>query len=143
MSAVLDELGETGDVALLRKVLLLNATIVAEAKKVRSGDLELNDPLPMLGIKSVALNYRPFLAKPDMRAARARTRITAYGHSFREVNGLLRLCRDVCDHFTGEVEGYEMVTILLGPTGPDMTIPAPKVRYKSQDFHVSFNEPTT
>lgn len=132
------------DVAIACYVLAESSSVTARVPidRIIGGDLPLEIGLPAIGIKTVTINYDDYLADAPERRARARTRVTVHGRTLTDVKEILLLCRQALGRSIVTVPGFTMVAIAVGPTGPDMTIPGPKIRYQSQDFMIGFNEPT-
>ena len=113
---------------------------VAPAEQIKAGRLPENAALPAFLVRTVSVVDRVVLKQGSMRRSAARIRVTVRAGSYDDQLEGIRLARDACLDFIGNIAGAERVSVLPAGTGPDINGPASTFE-QSQDFRVSFDAP--
>ena len=116
-------------------------TAVVPVAQINVAALPDNTPLPNLLVTQTTSVDRQFLKQgPSVRVIdRVSVKVRAGNHLQRRA--VIRLVRACCAGKTGSIGGGSNVAIMTAGQGPDLSGPGTSYE-KTQDFRVSFDDPT-
>lgn len=131
-------------IKIIRALLLADAATLAitPASSIMAGVLPQGTALPALAITEVSRTDRNILHPGSHARSTARVQVTAIAASYTVQKSLLQAVRHACRDKTGTVAGVPGVAVLLDGTGPDLNDSDTGFYMQSQDFMVSYIEPT-
>jgi len=117
-------------------------TTLVPAERIKAGVLAQNIGLPAVAVTSISGVDRNILAAGDKRRVNERVQVTVLANSYRDKRNILQLVRRACADKHGDFANVTDVSVLTDGTGPDFLSDDAQIWMQSQDFGVSFNEPT-
>lgn len=127
----------------LRAVLVGDPLVTAAVpvERIVADELPLDTPLPALSITMISSVDRKALRRSALRRVAERVQVTILARDATERLDLTARVRAAAEGLVGDVAGIAAVSIQSEGQGPDLTTEA-GIRIRTQDFIVSFNEPT-
>lgn len=131
-------------VKIIRALLLADVAALAQvpAARVIAGKLPQGTTLPAVSITEVGRVDRKVLKAGANSHCTARIRATVITASYPAQKALLSAVRHACRDKVGVIAGIGGVSVLLDGTGPDFDDPDTSFYMQTQDFKVSYTEPT-
>ena len=128
-------------VEIVGTLLTQHAPLLAKVPTVRimADMLPENVPLPALLVSSIDTIERVNLSRGDKVRLTERVRVTVRAKTGEDCRTIIKLVRDCCAGWTGNMPGAERIAITNGGTGPSIAYTGP-VFEQAQDFRVSFEE---
>lgn len=131
-------------VKILRTLLLADPAVLAlaPAARIAAGALPQGTALPAISIAEISrTDQRPLKAGANSLST-SRVQVTVIAASYPAQKALLGVVRHACRDKIGAIAGIPGVSVLLDSTGPDFNDPDTGFYMQSQDFKVSYIEPT-
>lgn len=126
--------------ALLRSHPLLVA--IVPLAQIKAGRLPEGTPLPAMVVNDIDTAERLMLKRGATVRLTARVSVTVRAADYQSRATIIKLVRDCCAGWTGDMDGASGIAILNGGTGPGL-IGVGDSFEQSQDFRVSYDETTT
>jgi hypothetical protein len=127
-------------VDVIGKLLRENGAITAlvPVERIKTGSLPDGIALPALLVRSVSLVERQTLRRGEWVRQTERTSVAVRANNIREQRAIIKLVRNSCAGFTGDLPEATSISVLSAGTGPDVGGPANSFE-QTQDFKVGFN----
>lgn len=123
---------------------LLNASAGLLAKvpgdRIKAGQLPDGIALSALLVRSVSTIERVTLKRRGTVRSIERVSVTVRAAGYRDQKAIIKLAREACAGFVGDIAGALRVSVINAGTGPDVLGPANSFE-QTHDFSVSFEEP--
>lgn len=131
-------------VKIIRALLVADTALIAlvPAVRVMAGILPQGTAWPAIGITEVGGIDHQALSAGATSHSTSRVQVTIVASSYPEQKVLLRAVRHACRDKRGTIAGITGVSVLLGSKGPDFNDTDTGFFMQSQDFSVSYTEPT-
>lgn len=125
---------------------LLNASTdllaLVPTARIKAGALPQGVALPAIAVTSVGAIDRNILSQGSARRVSERVQVTVLAANYRDKETILRLVRSACADKRGDLASTTAADVLTDGAGPDFQSDDSTIWMKTQDFSVSFNEPT-
>lgn len=132
-------------VAALRSRLAGNAALIAvvPAARIFSGVIPLKTTLPAIGLTQISGVEEPTVAMRQLgkQLRTDRVQVTIEAASYPSQKQILELVRAACGHFTGAVNGVDLLSIRPAGQGPDFYDADTQIYTQSCDFMVAWRTP--
>ncbi len=131
-------------VKIIRTLLIADPDLIALVPAVRviAGIIPQGTALPVIGITEVS-RVDTNIVKPGATArSSSRVQVSVMTANYPAQKLLLNAARHACRDKVGVIAGIQGVTVHTDSTGPDFSDPETGFYMQSQDFKVSFTEPT-
>jgi len=131
-------------VKIIRALLLADAPMLAlvQATGIICGMVPQGTPLPAVAITEVSGTDHKSLKPGAYARSTSRVQVTVMVGSYPAQKAILSAVRHACRDKVGTIAGINGVAVLLDSKGPDFNDPDAGFYMQSQDFQVSFIEPT-
>lgn len=131
-------------VKIIRALLLADAATLAlvPATRIIAGVLPQGTTLPALAVTEVSGTDHKSLKPGAYARSTSRVQVTVVCSSYPAQKTLLAAVRHACRDRLGSVAGINGVAVLLDSKGPDFNDDSAGFYMQSQDFSVSYIEPT-
>lgn len=131
-------------VKIIRVLLLADSDVLVmvPASRVVAGTLPQGTTLPAISITEVSRVERVVLKASANSHCTSRIQATVITDSYPAQKALLGAMRHACRDKIGLIAGIGGASVKLDSTGPDFNDPDTSFYMQSQDFKVSYTEPT-
>jgi hypothetical protein len=131
-------------VKVIRALLVADATVTSlvPATRIMGGALPQGTAVPALAITEVSRYDRQVLKAGAYSRATSRVQVTCFATSYPAQKQLLAAVRHACRDMLGTVASVPGVVVHTDGTGPDFSDLDTGFYMQSQDFKVSYTEPT-
>lgn len=130
-------------VAVMRALLLAHPPLTALVDdRVIAGTVPLSQVAPAaIGLSEVGRNDVTTVARNGSTTlVTARVQVTAYSTEYPLMKAVLNAARLGSGVFTGLIAGVQVLSVLRGSVGPDLSDEEPGIAEQSRDFHVAYLE---
>ena len=131
-------------VAAVVQILMADAalTAVVPESRIVGGVLEQGTALPAITVTAVSGVPLEVITKGANRFVTDRVQATVHSSDQAERHAIVKLIANAGDHARPQVTGIDNVVCIAAGTGPDLVLAEAAIYQKSQDFKVSYTEPT-
>ena len=127
-------------VAIIGALLARHAPLLAAlpAGQIKAGMLPDGIAMPALLVRLVSMTDWQPLKRSGWVRSTARVSVAVRATSYRQQGAIIRLVRDACSGFVGDIAEAERVSVLTAGLGPDVIGPGNSFE-QTQDFTVRFD----
>ena len=131
-------------VKIIRTLLTADPDLIALVPAVRviAGIIPQGTALPVIGITEVSRVDTNIVKAGATARSTSRVQVSVMTANYPAQKLLLKAARHACRDKVGAIAGVQGVTVHTDSTGPDFSDPETGFYMQSQDFKVSFTEPT-
>lgn len=117
-------------------------TAITTTRRIAPGIIQQATVLPAIAVTEVSSIDRNIVNQGSIRHVSSRVQVTVMAANYPSQKELITLVRKACADQIGTLSGFDGVAVHTDSRGPDFNDPDAGFYMQSQDFMVSFNEPT-